>query len=57
MLAEVFHATLSVSLLALFVGAIWVGFTDLPLAPLLVGEAMGFPAGVALLVLSSPRHH
>ena len=55
MLAEIFHATLAVALLSLLVSAIYVSFTDLPLAPFLLGGALGMPAGIILLVLASPR--
>lgn len=55
MLAELMHATLAVALLTMVVSIIYLGFTDLPLAPFLVGEAIGAPAGVTLLTLTSPR--
>ena len=55
MLAEFAHATIAVLLLSLVVSAIYIGFTDLPLAPFLIGEAVGMPTGIALLTLSSPR--
>lgn len=55
MLAELAHATLAVALLTLVVAILYLGFTDLPLAPFLVGEAIGAPAGVTLLTLTSPR--
>ena len=55
MLAEVVHATIAVLLLSVVVSAIYLGFTDLPLAPFLIGEAVGMPAGITLLTLASPR--
>jgi hypothetical protein len=55
MLAEFIHATVAVLLLSAVVSAIYLGFTDLPLAPFLIGEAIGMPAGITLLTLSSPR--
>lgn len=53
--AELLHAAVAVILLSLVVSAIYVGFTDLPLAPFLVGEALGMPTGIAILTLASPR--
>jgi hypothetical protein len=55
MLGDLLHATVSVMLLTVVVSAVYFTFTDLPLAPFLIGEAIGFPTGVALLTLSSPR--
>lgn len=55
MLTELLHATIAVMLLTIVVAAVYVTFTDLPLAPFLVGEAIGMPAGIALLTLSAPR--
>ena len=55
MLAEFLHATLAVLLLSVVVAGIYLGFTDLPLAPFLIGQAIGMPAGIALLTFSSPR--
>ena len=55
MLAELMHAIVAVCLLSLVVSVIYIGFTDLPLAPFLVGEAMGMPAGITILVLTSPK--
>ncbi len=55
MLAELLHATVAVLLLSVVVSIIYLGFTDLPLAPFLVGELVGMPTGIAILTLSSPR--
>lgn len=55
MLEELWHATLAVGLLTLLVSAIYLGLTDLPLAPFLYGEAIGVPTGIAILTLTSPR--
>jgi hypothetical protein len=55
MLAELVHATIAAVLLSLVVSAIYLWFTDLPLAPFLIGGAVGMPTGIALLTLSSPR--
>jgi hypothetical protein len=55
MLAELLHATLAVLLLSVVVAGIYLGFTDLPLTPFLVGEVIGMPAGITLLTLSAPR--
>ena len=41
--------------LTALVSLIWLGLTDLPLAPLLFGELIGAPTGIILLALSSPR--
>ncbi len=57
MLTELLHACLAVALLTLLVSAIYIGLTDLPLAPFLFGEAIGAPTGIVLLALSSPRRH
>ena len=55
MLEEILHALLAVSALTVVVSLIYVGLTDLPLAPFLLGEAVALPAGVVLLALASPR--
>jgi len=55
MLEELLHATVAVLLLSAVVSAIYLGFTDLPLAPFLLGEAVGMPSGIVLLTLASPR--
>ncbi|MGH2587643.1 MAG: hypothetical protein ACRDJE_22210 [Dehalococcoidia bacterium] len=55
MLAELVHATIAVGLLSILVAAIYLTFTDLPLAPFLLGEVIGMPAGITLLTLASPR--
>jgi hypothetical protein len=55
MLAELFHATVAVLLLTLVMAFIYITFTDLPLAPFLIGEAIGMPTGITLLTLASPR--
>ena len=55
MLEELLHATVAVLLLSAVVSAIFLGFTDLPLAPFLLGEAVGMPSGIVLLTLASPR--
>jgi hypothetical protein len=55
MLAELVHATVAVCLLSILVAAIYLTFTDLPLAPFLFGEAIGMPTGVTILTLTSPR--
>ena len=55
MLAELVHATIAVLLLSVLVSVIYMGFTDLPLAPFLVGAAVGMPAGITILTLTSPR--
>ena len=55
MLEELLHATVAVCLLSALVAAIYLGFTDLPLAPFLVGELIGMPAGITLLTLTAPR--
>jgi hypothetical protein len=55
MFAELVHATIAVILLSVVVSAIYLGFTDLPLAPFLIGAAVGMPTGIAILTLSSPR--
>jgi hypothetical protein len=57
MLAELWHAFLAVMALTVLVTIIYIGLTDLPLAPFLLGEAIGAPTGIALLALSSPRRH
>jgi hypothetical protein len=54
-LAELFHATIAVVLLSIVVSVIYLTMTDLPLAPFLLGEAIGMPTGITLLTLSSPR--
>lgn len=56
-LAELWHAFIGVMLLTLLVSAIYIFLTDLPLAPFLLGEAIGAPTGMILLALSSPRRH
>jgi hypothetical protein len=55
MLAELLHATGAVLLLTVVIAAVYLTFTDLPLAPFLIGEAIGLPAGITLLTLTSPR--
>jgi hypothetical protein len=55
MLAELLHATIAVLLLSVLVCFIYLTFTDLPLAPFLIGEAVGMPTGITILTLSSPR--
>jgi|RhiMethySRZTD1v2_1073278.scaffolds.fasta_scaffold2649995_2 hypothetical protein len=55
MLSDLLHATVAVLLLTVVIAAIYLTFTDLPLAPFLVGEAIGLPAGITLLTLTSPR--
>lgn len=57
MLDELLHASLAVAALTLLICVIWIELTDLPLAPLLFGEAIGVPSGIALLTLSAPRRH
>lgn len=55
MLGDLLHATVAVLLLTVVIAAIYLTFTDLPLAPFLIGEAIGLPAGITLLTLTSPR--
>lgn len=55
MLSDLLHATVAVLLLTVVIAAIYLTFTDLPLAPFLIGEAIGLPAGITLLTLTSPR--
>lgn len=55
MLEELAHAFLAVMALTVLVSAIYIGFTDLPLAPFLLGEAIGAPTAIITLALSSPR--
>jgi len=55
MLAELLHATVAVMLLTLVVAFVYLTFTDLPLEPFLLGEAIGMPTGITLLTLASPR--
>ncbi len=55
MLEELFHAVLAIAALTVVISLIWVGVAGLPLGPLLFGEAIGAPAGIALLTLTSPR--
>lgn len=55
MLSDLLHATVAVLLLTAVIAAIYLTFTDLPLAPFLIGEAIGLPAGITLLTLTSPR--
>lgn len=55
MLGELLHATVAVLLLTVVIAAVYLTFTDLPLAPFLVGEAIGLPAGITLLTLTAPR--
>lgn len=55
MLGELVHATIGVGLLSVVVSVIYLGFTDLPLAPFLFGVIIGFPLGVSLLTFSAPR--
>lgn len=57
MLGEFLHAFVSVMALTLVVSAIYIFFTDLPIAPFLYGWAIGAPAGMALLTFASPRRH
>ena len=55
MLGDLLHATVAVLLLTVVIAAVYLTFTDLPLAPFLFGEAIGLPAGITLLTLTSPR--
>ena len=55
MLEELLHASLAVAALTVLVSLIYIGLTDLPLAPFLIGEAIGAPTGIVLLTLSSPQ--
>ncbi|HZU76024.1 MAG TPA: hypothetical protein VFA70_04615 [Dehalococcoidia bacterium] len=55
MLDELWHAFLAVAALTVLICLIWINLTDLPLAPLLFGEAIGAPTGIVLLALTSPR--
>lgn len=55
MLAELLHATIAVAVLTCFVAVVYLTFTDLPLAPFLVGEAIGMPLGIVVLTFASPR--
>jgi hypothetical protein len=55
MLGDLLHATVAVLLLTVVIAAVYLTFTDLPLAPFLIGEAIGLPAGITLLTLTSPR--
>jgi hypothetical protein len=55
MLAELLHATIAILLLTILISAVYLTLTDLPLAPFLLGEAIGIPAGITLLTLTSPR--
>lgn len=55
MLEELWNALLAVAALTILVSAIYIGLTDLPLAPFLLGEAIAAPSGVVLLALGSPR--
>jgi hypothetical protein len=55
MFGELLHATVAVLLLTAVIATIYLAFTDLPLAPFLIGEAIGLPAGITLLTLTSPR--
>jgi hypothetical protein len=55
MLDELWHAFLAVVALTVLICLIWINLTDLPLAPLLFGEAIGAPTGIVLLALTSPR--
>lgn len=57
MLAEFWHAFVSVMALTIVVCAIYFFMTDLPIAPFLYGWAIGAPAGMALLTFASPRRH
>jgi hypothetical protein len=55
MLAELLHATAAVLLLTVCIATAYLTFTDLPLAPFLIGEAIGLPAGITLLTLTPPH--
>lgn len=55
LLDELFHACIGIGALTLVVAAIYIGLTDLPLAPFLIGEAIGAPTGIVMLTLASPR--
>jgi hypothetical protein len=54
-LGELLHAFFGVMMLTVVVSAIYIFLTDLPLAPFLIGEAIGAPTGIILLTLGSPR--
>ncbi len=55
MLENLLHAALAVGLLTALITVACLAFTSLPLAAILFGEAIGMPAGIALLTLASPR--
>ena len=55
MLEELLHASLAVTALTVIVSLIYLVLTDLPLAPFLIGAAIGAPTGIVLLTLTSPR--
>lgn len=55
LLDELWHAFLAIAALTVVISAIYIGLTDLPLAPFLIGEAIGAPTGIVMLTLASPR--
>ena len=55
LLEEFVHASIGVLALTVVVSLIYIGLTDLPLAPFLWGELIGIPSGIALLTLASPK--
>jgi hypothetical protein len=55
MIEELWHASLAVGALTVLVTVLCLTLTDLPLASILFGEAIGAPTGIAVLTLTSPR--
>jgi hypothetical protein len=55
MVEELWHACLAVAALTLLITVLCLTLTDLPLAAILFGEAIGAPTGIVILTLTSPR--